>query len=78
MHITSTKASHMYALCRELKPHRLVEATAYKNRMFLMALTANGRQWRKGQEKLRKIQVSRHAGITRTFFSLQWCSRKWS
>ena len=43
---------------RELKPHRLVEATAYKNRMFLMAISANGRQWRKGQEQLRHIQQS--------------------
>ena len=44
--------------CRELKPHRLVEATAYKNRVFLLALTANGRQWRKSEEKLKTIQQS--------------------
>ncbi len=44
--------------CRELRPHRLVEATAYKNRVFLLALTANGRQWRKSEEKLKTIQQS--------------------
>ncbi len=43
---------------RELKPHRLVEATAYKNRVFLLALTANGRQWRKSEDKLKTIQQS--------------------
>ncbi|CAL5226845.1 g9711 [Coccomyxa viridis] len=42
----------------ELKPHRLVEATAYKNRVFLLALTANGRQWRKSEDKLKTIQQS--------------------
>ena len=44
--------------CRELRPHRLVEATAYKNRVFLLALTANGRQWRKSEDKLKTIQQS--------------------
>jgi hypothetical protein len=47
-----------HACCRELKPHRLVEATAFRNRMFLLAISANGRQWRKGEEKLRRIQQS--------------------
>jgi len=49
----------------ELKPHRLVAATAYKNRVFLMALVANGRQWRKSQATLRKMQESFGlAGVT--------------
>ncbi len=44
--------------CRELKPHRLVAATAYKNRMFLVAIQANGRQWRKAESDLRRVQES--------------------
>jgi hypothetical protein len=51
--------------CRELKPHKLVAATAYRNRVFLMALVANGRQWRKSQATLRKMQESFGlAGVT--------------
>ncbi|KAK9907470.1 hypothetical protein WJX75_004198 [Coccomyxa subellipsoidea] len=42
----------------ELKPHRLVAATAYKNRMFLIAIQANGRQWRKAESDLRHVQES--------------------
>lgn len=42
----------------EIKPHRLVTATAFKNRVFLLSLSANGRQWRKADEKLRTIQDS--------------------
>ncbi|KAK9814544.1 hypothetical protein WJX72_007668 [[Myrmecia] bisecta] len=42
----------------ELKPHHLVAATAFKNRVFLIALSANGRQWRKAEEELRHIQNS--------------------
>lgn len=49
----------------ELKPHKLVAATAYRNRVFLMALVANGRQWRKSQATLRKMQESFGlAGVT--------------
>lgn len=44
--------------CRELKPHRLVVATAYKNRTFLLAIQANGRQWRKAEKDLRHVQES--------------------
>lgn len=44
--------------CRELKPHHLVAATAFRNRMFLIAMSANGRQWRKAADKLRFIQQS--------------------
>ncbi|KAK9832843.1 hypothetical protein WJX81_006562 [Elliptochloris bilobata] len=42
----------------ELKPHRLVAATAFRNRMFLIALDAKGGQWRKASEALRHIQRS--------------------
>eukprot|EP00884_Botryococcus_braunii_P009125 jgi/Botrbrau1/18213/Bobra.53_1s0072.2 len=42
----------------ELKPHHLVAATAFKNRMFLIAMSANGRQWRKAADQLRYIQQS--------------------
>lgn len=36
----------------------MVAATAYKNRMFLMAIQANGRQWRKAEIDLRRVQES--------------------
>lgn len=49
---------YSWLICRELKPHRLVAATAYKNRVFLMALDANGRQWRKAQKSLRTMWQS--------------------
>ena len=44
--------------CREVKPHRLVSATAVKNRVILMSIRANGRQWRKSSEKLRHMWKS--------------------
>lgn len=37
---------------------RLVAATAFKNRMFLMALSANPRQWRRAEDALRGIVKS--------------------
>jgi hypothetical protein len=36
----------------EVKPHRLVTATAVKNRLILMSIQANSRQWRKAREPL--------------------------
>ena len=42
----------------ELKPHRLVAATATGNRVFLLSAQANSRQWRRGQEHLRAIYTS--------------------
>ena len=42
----------------ELTQHRLLTATAYRNRVFLMALSANGRQWRKGGADLLTIRDS--------------------
>lgn len=44
--------------CREVKPHRLVAATAVGNRLFILAAAANSRQWRKAQDKLRVMQRS--------------------
>lgn len=55
------KASHLplpNSTFRELKPHNLVAATAVGNRVFILGVSANGRQWRKGEEKLRHIQRS--------------------
>jgi hypothetical protein len=49
----SCRAAH-----RELRPHNLVAATAVGSRVFILAVTANGRQWRKGEQKLRHIQDS--------------------
>ena len=45
-------------VCRELKPHKLVTATAVKNRLILMSITANPRQYRKSQDKLRHMWKS--------------------
>ncbi|KAK9865796.1 hypothetical protein WJX84_001616 [Apatococcus fuscideae] len=42
----------------ELRPHHLVTATAYKNRVFLLGMTANGRQWRKNEPSLKEIARS--------------------
>ncbi|KAK9844609.1 hypothetical protein WJX74_004603 [Apatococcus lobatus] len=42
----------------ELRPHHLVTATAFKNRVFLLGLTANGRQWRKHEPSLKEIAKS--------------------
>lgn len=43
---------------RELSRHRLVSATAVGNRLFLMAVEANGRQWRRAEANLRRIWTS--------------------
>ncbi|GFR40581.1 hypothetical protein Agub_g1161, partial [Astrephomene gubernaculifera] len=42
----------------ELKPHRLVVATATRNRVFLLTLSASSRQWKKHEEALREVQRS--------------------
>lgn len=42
----------------EVKPHRLVAATAVGNRLFILTITANSRQWRKAEADLRVIQKS--------------------
>lgn len=41
-----------------MKPHRFVTATATGNRLFLLAASANSRQYRKGAEHLRMIADS--------------------
>lgn len=43
---------------RELKGFRLVSATAYKNRLFIMSVVANVRQWKKHYDDLNAIQKS--------------------
>lgn len=42
----------------EVRPHRLVVATAVKNRLFILGTQANSRQWRKAEDSLRVIQNS--------------------
>lgn len=42
----------------EVKPHRLVVATAFKNRLFILGTEANGRQWRRSEDALRTVQKS--------------------
>ena len=41
-----------------MKPHRFVTATATGNRVFLLAASANSRQYRKGAEHLQMIADS--------------------
>mmetsp|Transcript_10915 Transcript_10915/g.27540 ORF Transcript_10915/g.27540 Transcript_10915/m.27540 type:complete len:158 (-) Transcript_10915:67-540(-) len=42
----------------ETKSHDLMSATAFKNRVFIIALRANPRQWRYSKDTLRDIQKS--------------------
>lgn len=42
----------------EIKPHRLVTATAVKNRLILMSITSNARQWRKSQDHVKHMWKS--------------------
>ena len=41
-----------------LKPHRLVAATAVGNRLFFLAISASGVQWRRAEADLRAINAS--------------------
>jgi len=41
-----------------LKPHRLVAATAVGNRLFFLAISATGVQWRRAEAELRAISAS--------------------
>ena len=43
---------------KDKQPHHLVTATAVGNRVFLLTVAANSRQWRVAQQKLRAIQDS--------------------
>ncbi len=38
--------------------HDLMAATAFKNRVFIIALRASGKQWRQSKDNLRQIQKS--------------------
>lgn len=42
----------------ETKGHDLLTATAFKNRVFIIALRANGRQWRNAKNELHVMQKS--------------------
>merc|ERR1711937_46781 len=42
----------------ETKKHELITATAFKNRVFIMAVKASGRQWRAAKESLHTMQKS--------------------
>ncbi|GLC37021.1 hypothetical protein PLESTB_001400800 [Pleodorina starrii] len=42
----------------ELKQHRLVAATATKNRIFILTASASARQWKKYADELRVVQRS--------------------
>uniref|UniRef100_A0A7S3CD96 PsbP C-terminal domain-containing protein n=1 Tax=Chloropicon roscoffensis TaxID=1461544 RepID=A0A7S3CD96_9CHLO len=42
----------------ETKSHDLLSATAFKNRVFIIALRASGRQWRSAKDLLHTIQKS--------------------
>ncbi len=43
---------------RHVKPYRLVSATAYGNRIFILSVVSNARQWRKFEPQLRSIAGS--------------------
>ena len=50
--VTDSRLSQL----RQLKPrHLLVSVTAYKNRIFILTVAAKPVQWRKAEDKLRKI-----------------------
>lgn len=42
----------------EIKPHRLVSATAVKNRLILLSINASPRQWRKSQNHVKHMWKS--------------------
>ncbi|QDZ21126.1 PsbP domain-containing protein [Chloropicon primus] len=52
----------------ETKSHDLLSATAFKNRVFIIALRANGRQWRTSKDALHAIQKSFRVDTSRTDF----------
>lgn len=54
---TMTKNGLTYYMW-ETKSHDLMSATAFKNRVFIIALRANPRQWRYSKDTLRDIQKS--------------------
>lgn len=42
----------------DVKPHFLIAATAFKNRLFIMTVRASSSQWRKAKDKLFEIRDS--------------------
>jgi hypothetical protein len=42
----------------DIKPHFLISATAFKNRLFIMTIRASSIQWRKAQDKLYEVRNS--------------------
>jgi hypothetical protein len=42
----------------DLKPHFLIAATAFKNRLFVMTVRASSVQWRKSAAKLQTVRDS--------------------
>uniref|UniRef100_A0A7S0RA50 PsbP C-terminal domain-containing protein n=1 Tax=Pyramimonas obovata TaxID=1411642 RepID=A0A7S0RA50_9CHLO len=42
----------------DVKPHYLIAATAFKNRLFIMTVRASSTQWRKSKDKLMEIRDS--------------------
>eukprot|EP00270_Netrium_digitus_P020532 TRINITY_DN8500_c0_g1_i1.p1 TRINITY_DN8500_c0_g1~~TRINITY_DN8500_c0_g1_i1.p1 ORF type:complete len:316 (-),score=71.19 TRINITY_DN8500_c0_g1_i1:66-884(-) len=46
----------------ELEPHILVSATATGNRLYIITVSANGRQWKKYSDSLREIASSFRVG----------------
>lgn len=57
MHVDKDPESGLSFYKYELvgSPHMLVSATAFKNRLYIMTVRANGRQWRKSRDKLRTM-----------------------
>jgi len=49
---------YRYELKTSKVPHLFVSATAYKNRLYIMSTSANGRQWRRGADNLRAMTDS--------------------
>jgi len=56
--VSVDKASGLTYYRWTLKPHRLVAATAVGNRLFFMAISASGVQWRRSEDALRAISAS--------------------
>ncbi|KAJ7514473.1 hypothetical protein O6H91_23G045300 [Diphasiastrum complanatum] len=46
----------------ELEPHTLISVTAAGNRLYIMSVSANGRQWKKHASDLKFIQDSFRVG----------------
>lgn len=56
--VSSDKGTGLTYYRWALKPHRLVAATAVGNRLFFLAISASGVQWRRAEADLRAISAS--------------------